>query len=156
MKNPAKPRQEKSEGQHQTKPASPSPIKINWIQIGLFGLLLLYIFFNNATSVREISRQEFEKSVLRKHAVEKIEVINNEVANVYIKQTLANSPQFKEVFQPEVWLKRTNHGPHYQFTIGSVDAFERKMEQAQKEFTEEQKVAIFYERRSNWLANILL
>ncbi len=125
-----------------------------WIYVVLLSIFLLAVMIGNYSAVKEISWKEFEDNMLRKYAVEKIVVMNNEVAEVYIRKEFENDPYFKDVMKPPIAQQR-NPGPHFQFRIGSVDSFERKMEEAQKNFTQEQKVTVSYSKNQNWLNMIL-
>ena len=105
-----------------------------WIYAVLFVFLLVPYYINTSSGSKEISWQQFEKDILSRKAVERIQVVNNETAEVYIKKEFANDPYFKEVMQKAIG-KGVNEGPHYIFTIGSVESFERKMEEGQKNFS---------------------
>lgn len=127
-----------------------------WAVVYLFILLMLFFpyltRFNN--SVHEISWQQFESDILSRNAVEKINIINKEEAQIFIKAELANDPYFKEVLNSRNKGK-TDPGPHYKFTIGSLEYFERKMDEAQKNIPLDQKIQISYTNTSNWFWNIL-
>lgn len=127
-----------------------------WAVVYLFILLMLFFpyltRFNN--SVHEISWQQFESDILSRNAVEKINIINKEEAQIFIKAELANDPYFKEVLNSRNKGK-TDPGPHYKFTIGSLESFERKMDEAQKNIPLDQKIQISYTNTSNWFWNIL-
>jgi len=125
-----------------------------WIYLAILLFLFFAIFFGNYSSTREISWQEFEEKILRRHAVEKIIIINNEVAEVYVKTAFEKDPYFAPVLKPALGQK-INPGPHFQFRIGSVDSFERKLDEAQKNFPENQKANVSYFKAQNWL-NVLL
>jgi AFG3 family protein len=127
-----------------------------WAVVYLFILLMLFFpyltRFNN--SVHEISWQQFESEILSRKAVEKINIVNKEEAQIFIKAELANDPYFKEVLNPRTNGK-TDPGPHYKFTIGSLESFERKMDEAQKNIPLAQKIPISFTNTSNWFWNIL-
>ncbi len=131
-----------------------TPFNARWIYILLLLFLFLPFIFSGLYKVKEITWVEFKTTMLDKHAVEKIVVINNDIAEVYIKKELANDSHFKEVLMPTVG-KGINPGPHYQFSIGSIDSFERKIEESQKNFTETDKVSISFQKRSNWFLELL-
>lgn len=81
-------------------------------------------------------------------------VVNNERAEVYIRKEFANDSMFKDVMKPVIgyWA---NSGPHFTFTIGSVESFERKMEEAQNDFAAADRIAIDYARHTNWFLNVI-
>jgi len=91
--------------------------------------------------------------MLNRHAVDNIEVVNNETAQVYIKKEFSNDPQFKADFKRK--FGGLNNGPHYKFNIGSVESFERKLDEAQKNISEKEKVNVSYIKKTNWFTNVL-
>jgi AFG3 family protein len=128
--------------------------RIDWIYIFISLAILFFILPNLFFNPKEITIQEFDRKILARHAVEKIEVINNETAEIYIKKDLINDPFFKDVLKPVIG-QSANTGPHYQITIGSSESFERNLEEVQKDFPENQKVNVSYVKRKNWLGEIL-
>ena len=128
--------------------------KFYWIYLVIFILIVLTsTLLQNKTS-KEITWQQFENDILSTKSVEKINVINNEKAEIYIKPSLANNPAFKEVFTQKKGDKPTE-GPHYSFSIGSIESFEKKIDLAQANFSPQEKVKISYSKSSNWMLNII-
>jgi len=102
----------------------------NWLrQVALFGLLLVgaAVFTAGADSPRkEISFQSFLWDLLFAGKVEKVEVVDRSIARVYLKPGaqvlgLAPPPNPNESWAP------------YYFTIGSIDTFEKKLEESQED-----------------------
>ena len=108
-------------------------IKWWWFYLILLAVLFFPYLSGLLSPVTEINWQQFEKDILSRKAVERIVVVNNERAEVYIKKEFANDSLFKEVFKP-AFGKGLNAGPHYSFNIGSVESFERKLDEAEKNF----------------------
>jgi AFG3 family protein len=125
-----------------------------WLYLLMLIVILVPSLLNGLYTAKAITWQQFEKDILSRKAVEKIEVVNNETAEVYIKKELANDSMFKEVLKPS-FGKGINPGPHYSFNIGSVESFERKLDEAQKDFPINEKVAVSYVKKTNWFWNIL-
>ncbi|KAK9492691.1 peptidase family M41-domain-containing protein [Lipomyces doorenjongii] len=93
------------------------PMQGNHIIIALLATYLLYLFIFDRPAGRELTWQEFRVSLLDKGFVERLTVINRKLVRVTLKSnadSLATS---------STWY----------FTIGSVDSFERNLEEAQKE-----------------------
>ena len=143
-------------GQSDPQKPVPSDKRSYWWFIYLFlGLLLLLPpLLNNFSATKEITWQQFENNMLSRKAVEKIVVVNNEEAEIYIKKELANDSMFKDVFKP-AYGTGINPGPHYSFNIGSVESFERKLDAAEKNFTISEKIPVSYVKKTNWFWNIL-
>lgn len=91
--------------------------------------------------------------MLPRKAVEKIVVVNNERAEVYIKKEFADDSMFKNMFKPAIG-KTLMQGPHYTFSIGSVETFERKLDEAEKKFTVNEKIPVSYKKNTNLFWNI--
>lgn len=124
-----------------------------WVYLGLLALVLLPSLLNNFTGTQEISWQQFEKDILGHNAVEEIVIINNEKAEVYIKKERSTDSIFRDVFKPFIG-RSLNPGPHYTFRIGSVESFERKLEEAEKKYSTGDDINVRYARRTNWFWNI--
>jgi AFG3 family protein len=130
---------------------TPSEIRTRWLMyLLLLSFLILPSLINSYSSTKEIAWQQFENDILSRKAVEKINVINNERAEIYIKSTFAGDSMFKEVFKP-AFGKGLYPGPHYVVNIGSIESFERKLDDAEKNFSVTEKINVQYIKKSNWL-----
>ncbi|MCO5587651.1 hypothetical protein L7F22_041602 [Adiantum nelumboides] len=75
---------------------------------------------------QEISFQEFKTKLLESGLVDRIEVVNKNLAKVYVKMPLSQKSNGGQ-------QDSTSHSQYkYYFNIGSVDSFERKLEEAQE------------------------
>ncbi|MEO7486686.1 MAG: ATP-dependent metallopeptidase FtsH/Yme1/Tma family protein, partial [Ferruginibacter sp.] len=110
---------------------TPSERRTRWLMyLLLLSFLILPSLINSYSSTKEIAWQQFENNMLSRKAVEKINIINNERAEIYIKNTFAGDSMFKEVFKP-AFGKGLYPGPHYVVNIGSIESFERKLDDAE-------------------------
>jgi AFG3 family protein len=145
-------------GRDEPDPSGPNPSRnrLNWwwIYLVMFVLLLLPSLSNSFQGGQEITWQQFEKDMLSRKAVQKIEVVNNERADVFIKKELATDSFFKEAMKP-VFGKGIHPGPHFSFNIGSVESFERKIEAAQKDALPGEMISVSYAKKTNWFSGIL-
>lgn len=127
---------------------------ITWIYgliaIFLFGML----FMQFGAEPVEITRSRFEQEMLRTFDVEKIEVVNNKRAEIFIKQDRLSEAKFHDAYKPKNSTIATT-GPHYFFTIGSVEVFEKKLDEAMNDFSIEQEVPVSYVTRENHFETIL-
>jgi AFG3 family protein len=144
---------------HNQQPARKQPNKdqplnkkprMEWLYPLLFAFFIISYFIGAPTSSKEITWKEFETTLLQKNAVEKINIVNNEVAEIFIKKDLASKAEFKDILKMP-WGNQVNPGPHYQFYIGSVDSFEKKMEEAQRNLPANERIGANYIKRRNWL-----
>ena len=132
-----------------TPPSPTNKSPFFWLALLMIaGLFLLPWFFNTSPKGREISYQQFKTRMLDLGAVEKLVVVNNERVSVFIKKGKLNDSVFSKDIQRS-FDNSFKQGPHYWFTIGSLETFESKIEEAQKNIPESQRVQISYERYSN-------
>jgi AFG3 family protein len=137
------------------KGQNPRPkFSVYWIY-GIIGLAIIGTYFlNMGGKAEEISWQRFEKEMLASYDVEKIVIVNKERAEIYIKKDHLSSGKYKDTdaksFSP---LRRG--GPQYFFTIGSVEIFDQKLQEAMKNFPEEELVTVTYETRRNFFGEIV-
>ena len=87
---------------------------------------------------KEISFQQFRNQLLAKGVVEKLEVSNKAVVKVYLKSS-PTAGSFDSEMQggrgspsPAPPLSAQPQAAKYFFNVGSVDSFERNMEEAQE------------------------
>lgn len=125
-----------------------------WLYLLLFSAVVIMYLFGTGSAVKEISWLQFENEVLPRKAVEKIVVVNNERAEVYLKPGFANDPQFKDLFRPSS-TGSVKKGPHYFMIIGSVESFEKKMDEAQLTTPLSERIDVTYIKKKTWFWEIL-
>lgn len=138
-------------------PKSEAPQKqFFWGIVYLFILFMLFLpylkGFNDSKS--EITWQQFESDILSRKAVEKINIVNHEEAEIFIKKQFVDDPYFKDVLEGKI-KGQINEGPHYTFTIGSIESFERRLDEAQKNIPINQKIPVSYSNSNNWIWNTI-
>ncbi len=130
---------------------SPQKPKFNiyWIY-GLIFLGFIALQFIDFDGENEsISWHRFEKEMLSTKKVDKLIVINKDLVEVYIQD------EFIGDFDDIKTGMTGQNGPHFTFKIGSIENFERKLEEAQKDFNDEYYVAVSYETRKDILGEAL-
>src|SRR5579859_2036359 len=112
------------------KPNNPFENLLNfnnlWISLSL--TYILYRLLDTAGDSREITWQEFRTAFLDKGLVDKLTVINGNRVKVTLHSN-ATGQMYPEGTPGGAQPQRTR----YYFTIGSVEAFERRLEEAQNE-----------------------
>lgn len=127
---------------------------IYWIY-GLIALVFIGIqFIDFGGDLKEITWQKFEKEMLSNHDVEKIVVVNRDKAEVYIKEDKFKSKRYDQYRNKGVTYTNPN-SPQFYFTIGSVETFDKKMEEAQKDFESKDIVPVSYETRKDHFGDLL-
>ena len=102
-------------------------IKIDMTTLIITSLLSFYLYRGifPAEASRDITWQEFRSTFLDKGLVDKLTVVNGSKVRVEVQREAVAS------MYPESPAARNNF--YYYFTIGSVEAFERKLDDAQEE-----------------------
>ncbi|KAK8494049.1 hypothetical protein V6N13_076436 [Hibiscus sabdariffa] len=100
-------------------------------------LLVLGLFlsmFPWTAEQQQISFQEFKNKFLEPGLVDHIVVSNKSVAKVYVRNTPYNQTSDDVLQGPAIGTSVRGHGGEYKcfFTIGSVESFEEKLEEAQE------------------------
>ena len=150
-------------------------------QLGLLLLLALGVSFSRAgqSEVREISFQEFKTKLLEQGLVDRIEVSNKSTAKVFVKSksgaslmSIGNGSSSSDVESFDSGgFGRQNQNQHqrqqaqqqnqqthkFSFNIGSLETFERKMEEAQELMGVESSkfVPVTYVSEMYWQGEIL-
>ncbi|RMG78191.1 MAG: ATP-dependent metallopeptidase FtsH/Yme1/Tma family protein, partial [Bacteroidetes bacterium] len=117
---------------------------IYWI-LGIF--LILQMLFVGYQTPRETTWSEFEKMVLAGD-VAKLEVINKERVEITLNPEKINPDKYRE------W-KKGQTGPHYYFTIGSVEVFESKLSKLKAAHPDITLPPVKYLTRVNWFQTLL-
>lgn len=123
-------------------------LDLNTILIAAFTAYTLYKLFIPSEASREITWQEFRNTFLDKGLVEKLAVINQQQVRVYLhRENVAD-------MYPESPAK--NDFFYYYFSIGSVEAFERKLEQAQADLgiPSTETIPVQYVKTESWLPTL--
>lgn len=97
----------------------------SWLYIFMFIFLFGLYFSNTGTGPKEISYLEFEQNMLSEHDVERIVVVNKEIAEIYIKKEKLNEDKYHDVAS-DTLLGASN--PQYLIKIGSLENFENKLD----------------------------
>jgi cell division protease FtsH len=141
-----------------TKKSSGSGSKLTprFNPIYIYGILLVAFFaiqyYTSGGSPVETSWQEVKNTMLKNGDVEKIVVVNKSQSDIYLKE--ASYDKYKSKF-PQNFGAPTKVGPHFYFTIGSVDVFEKNLENALAEFGQSGKVTLTYEIRHDYFSELL-
>ena len=120
----------KDKGKQESKTGglkSPTEIKFDGstFLIAAFTAYLFYRLIIPSENSREITWQEFRTTFLDKGLVEKLTVVNQSRVRVDVhREAVAQMHPESPAVQPNF---------HYYFTIGSVEAFERRLDDAQRE-----------------------
>ncbi|HQW86253.1 MAG TPA: ATP-dependent zinc metalloprotease FtsH [Flavobacteriales bacterium] len=120
----------------------------------IYGIIIVVILsinlFTMSGGLVEIEPTEYSTFVAAGD-VDRVVVINDEVAQVYIKKDRLANPPHKDRIRGNVMSGSNVAGPHYAFNIGSIDAFQAEL----KKDYDEQKVRYSFKHQDNWGREIL-
>ncbi len=133
-------------------PVKKPKFNIYWLYIALFAIFVGMQFFNFDTKKIEVDYKTFKFEMLQPGDIEKIVVINKKEAEIYIKQDKLKDPKYGKYFQPG---KEPQAGPQFFMNIGSSEAFEKQLEDAQQSIPEDQRIYPEYEERKDFLGETL-
>lgn len=128
-------------GEENTKTIS---VRISLMQTVLLLGIIMYSLdsFSGSMSQKQITWQEMRKAFLDKGLVQKLVVVNGSQVRVDLHPTAAQGDDKRQ----------------YVFTIGSVESFERKLEEAQDQLgiPQSERIPVSYEAGGSTIGNILL
>jgi len=132
-----------------TKPPKFNPYWIYGIAIVIF-LVIQYFSFGGGPV--ETNWQEVKSTMLAKHDISKIVVVNREEAQIYLKEDSYNdyADQLNKGFNAP-----SRYGPHFYFTIGSVETFEDNLRNAQAGFQDSDKITVEYKTVHNYFSEVI-
>jgi AFG3 family protein len=120
------------------------------IFLGMNALIIYYFVFGNTNNPMPISWKEFSVDLLKSGDVQKVIVIDKSKVEVYLTPSALKKDKYRGVVKGP--LGYVKNGPNYQFSIGSVDLFETRMEKLQENKPE--KIDIIYVQGQNWWGQV--
>ncbi len=133
---------------------SPKPPKINpyWVYgiiiIGFFALNYLFL----GSGPVETNWNEVKTKMLQNHDIEKIIVVNEKEAQIYLKE--ASYEKYADKLN-KGFATPPKTGPHYFFEIGPSETFATNLKEAQAGFDEKDKISPEYKTVHNYFGDIL-
>lgn len=114
-----------------------------------FIVYMLYRVIVPSENSKEITWQEFQTTFFDKGLVEKLTVINHKMVKVSLHREATVQ------MYPESPAQHANF--YYYFTIGSVEAFERKLDDAQESLgiPQAERIPVAYMERTSWVSTLL-
>jgi ATP-dependent metalloprotease FtsH len=105
--------------------------------IGL-AFLTMYIMGSERNPVKT-DWKEFKNEMLLKHEVERIVIVNQAYAAIYIKKEFLDEPKHSKVLNRGL-SQFSKTGPHYRLDFPSVESFLDLLNKTQADFSEDQKI----------------
>jgi len=125
-------------------------INIYWLYFLIFLGFLILQFYDFTPKPQEIDFFQL-KEMLNNRDVEKIVIVNKEIAEIYLKKESLQSAKYKVLLE-----KGLRYGiPQYYLTILSVDAFQNNLDKVLENIPPDQRIIIKNEERKNIWSDII-
>jgi len=103
-----------------------------WVYGIIFALLIGYQFLNSSDlSSNKLSENEFE-SILNDNDVEKIVIVNSDIAHLYIKPEALSKEKHKKRQNSSLF---NQNAPMYVYDFGDLQNFEKELKSAKEEYS---------------------
>ncbi|MCD6565828.1 MAG: ATP-dependent zinc metalloprotease FtsH [Bacteroidales bacterium] len=138
------------------KPSGKPKFNAYWIYGAVALAILGFQFIFSGSGNEEISWQRLEREMIQNRDVEKIVVVNKEKAEIYIKPDKLASGRYSDV-DSHGFGGIPNNGPHFSYTIPSVEVFSANIKEAQEKYgyNESEIISVRYETRKNIMGDLL-
>jgi len=123
-----------------------------WIYAILIVVILATQFLNMGSSPQEVSWYKVKSRMIKNGDVKKIEVIRN-LNKVYIYLKPESLENYSELSSGTI-TKPSPTGPHFFFTIGSLETFEKNIDAAQENLAESDKINIIFTEHKDWFGEL--
>ena len=137
-----------------TPPKKPA-INSYWLYASIILFFIGMSFFGGSYSMssdQKINISNFENYLLDGE-VSKVAVVNKKTAQVTLTETALTETKHSKANKTDLFGRKNSSGPHYQFEVGNLELFQKKLEAA-----EEKGVSFTYEFvtvESRWLDVLL-
>jgi AFG3 family protein len=151
------------------KKVNPKPPKPNimWFYAIIIVVLLGVATLLNGNTQSPITFQRFSEEMLKQHDVDRVVAYKSGdlvIAEVYIKTQSLTKPQYNDAKKDKSPFGNMGNGaagPQYIFTAGSFDGLTKEINDAEKDFTDAQKISPLYEQGhesllSNWFVQCII
>ena len=128
--------------------------KINpyWIYGVIIISFLAIQWFTLGAGPVETNWKDVKTNMIANNDIKKIVVVNEKEAQIFLKESSYDKYAAK---LNNGFTAPAKIGPHYFFTIGSVDSFEKNLQEIQNNATEENKISVEYKTVHNYLGELL-
>jgi len=120
------------------------------IGMALFTILIM----RNGKSPILVEWRVLKNEMLLKHEVEKIIIINQSFAEIYIKNDKLDDPKHQRVLD-RGFNQFARTGPHYRYNFPSVEYFLEQLNEAQKDFSDDEKIYPQSDERKDIFSDLL-
>jgi AFG3 family protein len=124
-----------------------------WVYAIIFAFIIISFnlsFFQE--NIQESNITELRQS-LADDDVDKIIIVNQKVAEIYIKEAALSKEKYSKIARTR--FGTVNKGPHFYFTVASADKFQDQIDQFYKDKPQLTPVNLKFETRQDWVRDTL-
>ena len=128
-----------------------------WVYALIAALILGMWYFSNTSLTESINQAEFFQEMVPNGDVEKVVLVNNEKAEVYLSNKGLQSGKYDKKLNPNNMLSAQS-GPQFHFDIASEENFANKLDAAQVNIPASEQIEFANETRSgpwNWISILI-
>jgi AFG3 family protein len=128
----------------------------NWIFAILALSVILFQFFYGGKPVEKTTTSQIKEMIAHRD-IEKVVVVNKEIAEIYLKKEAIESGRYPNLPKPSTGLGMSVPKPNYTYNIGDISNFEPFLLEAQKAAGYSEKELIYpeYINKHNYLGDVL-
>ncbi|MBC8005486.1 MAG: ATP-dependent zinc metalloprotease FtsH, partial [Verrucomicrobia bacterium] len=123
-----------------------------WIYGVIIVSFLAIQWFTLGAGPVETNWKDVKTTMIANNDIQKIIVVNEKEAQIYLKKESFDKYKAK---LNNGFTAPAETGPHFFFTIGSVDSFEKNLQEVQTNVGEENKISVEYKTVHNYLGELL-
>ncbi len=127
----------------------------SWLFVGLILTFILVQVLSAGKYTKKASQRDIEEMVMH-HDIEKVVVVNEEQAEIYIKSDSLKSGRYPD-FNVQRGFGLQPPRPQFYHTFGTVELFQKFFEEAQEKagYTEDERIYLEYQKKKDYLATFL-
>lgn len=134
----------------------PRPNYQMWIILGLVAVILVISYVNKAGELVEVQFSKFVDMVNRKDIKKLVLVKNEDLIEITLKEdALKNALYKQELERTNSPFGVSNSGPHYKLKVASIEKFQDKYDELNKNIPRDQQVDLQVEERSDITAILI-
>ena len=125
-------------------------VNIIWLYIALFAIVIGMQIFPFDQKTKDIDFRTFAFEMLQTGDVEKIVVVNQDLAEIYIKSDRLKDAKYQKYFKAG---KEPQEGPHFAMHIGASETFAKQLEEKQQDvdIPKEERIYPSYVKRRDFM-----
>lgn len=156
-RNTGRPQNNNNSGQKKDDKSGKPRVNMNWVFLATaVGLILINLVFGSKHISQTKEWGDIENMIMSRD-ISKIVIVNKDKAEIYLKPEAIESGRYPEASGKGNAFSLTGPGPNFVFNIGTVELFDKQLNDAQERanYTQAEWIHPAYESRRNYMGEIL-